>query len=153
MSQAYLTKKQMLPSLWYYAIKHSACMMNMIPGKFCGKLASPFLLVHGVHQDQRTWIPLFSLCYIHHKKDINSLHSKNQAHTLDGIVVRRSPTSNAILVYNPRNQRYCKPDSYRLDPYWLPYSVYPKIVYNGGLFVSLHWDDYSLITKPYPPGT
>ncbi len=61
--------------------------------------------------------------------------------------------SNAILVYNPHNQRYYKPDSYRLDPYGLPSSVYPMIVYNGGIFVSLHWDDAAPISKPYPPGT
>jgi hypothetical protein len=29
-------------------------MMNMIPGKYCSKLASPFMLVHGVCPDQRT---------------------------------------------------------------------------------------------------
>jgi hypothetical protein len=48
MSRAYLTEKQMPRSFWYFAIKHSARMMNMIPGKYCGQLASPFMLVHGV---------------------------------------------------------------------------------------------------------
>jgi hypothetical protein len=42
---------------WYFAIKHSVHMMNMIPGKYCGKLASPFMLVHGVRPVQRTWLP------------------------------------------------------------------------------------------------
>jgi hypothetical protein len=32
MSRAYLTEKQMSRSFWYYAVKHSAWMMNMIPG-------------------------------------------------------------------------------------------------------------------------
>jgi hypothetical protein len=75
----------------------------MIPGKFHGKLASPFMLVHSVCLDQRTWIPLFSLCYFHHKKDSDASCSKNKAHTLDGIVIGRSLTSNAILFYNPYN--------------------------------------------------
>jgi hypothetical protein len=95
MARAYLTDKQMPRNFWYYAIKHSAQMMNMIPGKYRGKLASPFMLAHSVHPDQRTWIPLFSLCYFHHKKDSESSRSKNQAHTLDGIILGRSPTSNA----------------------------------------------------------
>jgi hypothetical protein len=56
-------------------------------------------------------------------------------------------------VYNPQNQRYCKPDSYRLDSYSLLSTVYPTIVYNGGLFVSLHWDESTPTSKPYPPGT
>jgi hypothetical protein len=153
MWRAYLMEKQMPHLFWYFAIKHSACMMNMIPGKYCGKLASTFMLVHGVHPDQRTWLPLFSLCYFHHEKDSNTSRSKNQAHTLDGIVIGRSPTSNGILLYNPCNQHYYKPNSYKLDPYFLPSSVYPTIIYNGGLFVSLHWDDIPVISKPYPPGT
>jgi hypothetical protein len=107
-------------------------------GKYCGTLALPFMLVHGVRPDQRTWLPLLSLCYFHHEKESNALRSKNQVHTLDGIVIRQSPTSNAILVYNPRNQCYYKPNSYKLDPYHLPSSVYPTIIYDGGLFVSLH---------------
>ncbi len=138
MSRAYLMEKQMPCSIWYFTIKPLACMMNMIPGKYCGKLASPFMLMHGVHPDQRTWLPLFSLCYFHHKKDSNASHSKNQAHTLDGIVIGQSSTSTAILVYNPINQCYYEPDSYKLDPYCLPSSVYPTIIYNRGLFVSLH---------------
>jgi hypothetical protein len=153
MLHAYLTEKRMPRSFWYYAVKHSAHMMNMIIGKYRSKLASPFMLVHGVCLDQRAWIHLFYLCYFHHKKDSNASRSKNQAHTLDGISVGRSPTSKALLVYNPCNQRYYKPDSYRLDPYWLLSSIYPTIVYDGRLFVSLHQDDTSPISKPYPPGT
>ena len=48
MSRAFLTEKQMPCTFWYYSICHAARMMNMIPGKLNGDLASPFLLVHGV---------------------------------------------------------------------------------------------------------
>jgi hypothetical protein len=123
MSHAYLTKKQMPQTFWYYAIKHAARMMNMIPGCYNNKLASPFMLVHGVHPDPRTWLPIFSLCYFHHEKDSNASCSKNQAHTLGGIILGRSPSSNAILVYNPCNQQYYEPDSYKIDTYCLPSSV------------------------------
>ena len=153
MSRAYLTEKQMPRTFWYYAVKHAARMMNMIPGKYRGKLASPFMLVHGARPDPRTWLPLFLLCYFHHEKDSDASRSKSQAHTMDGIILGRSPTSNAILVYNPRNQRYYEPDSYRIDPYRLPSSVYPSIQYDGGLFVSLHRNDIPNISEPYPPGT
>jgi hypothetical protein len=67
MAKAYLTEKQMSCRFWFYAIVHVVCMMNVIPGKICGCLASPFLLVHGVSYDPRTWVPIFSLCYFHHK--------------------------------------------------------------------------------------
>jgi hypothetical protein len=89
MSRTYLTEKQMPCTFWYFAIKHSARMMNMIPGKYKGKLASPFMLIPGVRPDPRTWLPLFSLCYFHHDKDSNAPCSYNQAHTLDGIVIGR----------------------------------------------------------------
>ncbi len=64
MARAYLTEK-MPRSFWFYAIVLSARMMNAIPDKFGGKLASPFLLVHGSGHDKRTWFPLFSVCYFH----------------------------------------------------------------------------------------
>ena len=36
MARAYLTEKQMPRTFWFYAIVHSARMMNAIPGKFGG---------------------------------------------------------------------------------------------------------------------
>jgi hypothetical protein len=59
----------------------------------------------------------------------------------------------AIFAYNPRNQKYYKPDSYRIDPYRLPSSVYSNIKYDSGLFVSLHQDDIAPISEPFTPGT
>jgi hypothetical protein len=96
---------------------------------------------------------IFTLCYFHHKNDSNASHSKNQAHTLDGIIIGRDPTSTAILVYNPCNEKYYKPDSYRIDPYRLPFLVYSNIKYDGGLFISLHRDEITSISEPFLPGT
>jgi hypothetical protein len=153
MSRAYLTEKQMLQMFWYFAIKHATKMMNIIPGKYKGKLASPFIPVHGVRPDQQAWLPIFSLCYFHHEKDSSASCSKNQAHTLDRILIGQSATSTAILAYNPCNQKNYEPDSYRIDPYRLPSLVYPTIKYNSGLIVSLHRDEVASISKPFPPGT
>jgi hypothetical protein len=72
MARAYLTKKQMPRSFWFYAVVHSARMMNAIPGKLGGKLVSLFLLAHGVGHDKRTWFPLFLVCYFHHEWDGNA---------------------------------------------------------------------------------
>ena len=117
MARAYLTEKQMPRSFWFYAIVHWARMMNAIPGKFGGELASPFLLVHGSGHDEQTWFPLFSVCYFHHERNGDIPRSHCQSHTMNGIAIGHSPTSNALLVYNPRTKRYYEPDSYRLDPY------------------------------------
>jgi hypothetical protein len=52
MAYAYLTKKQMPHMFWFYAITHVVRMMNAIPGKYSGWLASPVLLVHGIGHDK-----------------------------------------------------------------------------------------------------
>jgi hypothetical protein len=87
MSRAYLTEKLMPHFFWFFSIVHSARMMNAIPKKLHCKLASPFLLVHGVGLNERTWFPLSLLCYFHHDKDGGMARSHNQAHTMDGITV------------------------------------------------------------------
>jgi hypothetical protein len=153
MARAYLTKKQMPHTFWFYSITHAAWMMNAIPGRHSGCLATPFLLVHGVGHDEQTWVPLFLLAYFHHKKDSNVQRSKHQAHTRDGIVISCSPTSNALLVYNPRNKQYYELDRYHLDPYCLPGLAYPSIKYDSDLFCSLLHDDNPKFEEKYPPGT
>ncbi len=153
MAHVYITEKQMPCAFWFCTITHAARMMNAIPGKHFGWLASPFLLVCGVGHDERTWIPLFSLAFFHHEKDGDIQRSKHQAHTMDGIVISRCPTSNALLIYNPCNKQYYEPDSYCMDPYHLPCSAYPSIKYDGGLFVSLLCDDNPHFEEKYPPGT
>jgi hypothetical protein len=54
MGWAYLTEKQMPQAYSLYAIAHTAWMMNVIPGKIHGHLASPFLFVHGIGHNERT---------------------------------------------------------------------------------------------------
>ncbi len=153
MARAYLTKKQMPRAFWFYAIVYSARMINAIPGKIHGRIASPFLLVHGVGHDERTWIPLFLICFFHHENDGDLKRSKHQAHSMDGVIIGCSPTSNALLVYNPRNKQYYELDSYRIDSYRLPCSVYRDLKYDGGLVCSLYRDDNPPIEELYSPGT
>ena len=85
MARAFLTEKQMPRTFWFFAIVEAARRMNTIPGKYKGKLASPFMLVHGVGQDARTWFPLFSICYFNHTKDSTPTgavkRSKHQSQT------------------------------------------------------------------------
>jgi hypothetical protein len=71
---------------------------------------------------------------------------------MDGIIVSRSSTSNALLVYNPSNKQYYEPDSYRIDSYRLPSLVYHDIKYDGSLFYHLLHDDKPPVEEPYPPG-
>jgi hypothetical protein len=68
---------------------------------------------------------------------------------MDGIVIGRSPTSNALLVYNT----HYDPDSYCIDPNRLPTLVYPNIKYNGSLFCYFICDENPHMEENYPPGT
>jgi len=162
MSRAYLTEKQMPRRFWFYSIRHAAQIMNHIPGKYRGKLATPHMLVHRVKGNCRCWAqaPLFSVCFFTKDEDtinrVSVKRSKNQAHTLDGIIVGRSETSNAVIVYNPRNKQfYDEVKSYSVDPYRLPACMYSAsgIKYDGGLFVHLKRDGAPPQEEEYPPGT
>ncbi len=126
-------------------------MMNAIPCKVHGHLAFPFLLVYGVGHDKRTWIPLFLLCFIHQDKGSPVKQSKHQAHTMDGIVIGCSPIPNALMVYNPCNKQYYEPDSYQIDSFRLPNSVYPDIENDGGLFCYLLRNNNPSMEEKYPP--
>jgi hypothetical protein len=75
------------------------------------------------------------------------------AHTMDGIIVGWSPTSNALLVFDPCNCQYYKPDSYPIDSYRLPGLVYPTLKYDGDIFCSLLPNGNPLFGEEYPPGT
>ncbi len=140
-------------SFWFYSVVHSTRMMNAIPQNFGDKLALSFLLVHGVGHNKLTWFPLLSLCYFNHDKDGSTQSTHNQSHTINGISIGRSPTSKALLVYNPRAKTYYEPDSYHVSPYWLLFLVYPQLQYNGGFFCYLLGDKNPTMEEPYPPGT
>ena len=72
---------------------------------------------------------------------------------MDGIVVGRSTTSNALCVYNPRNKKFYEPDSYSIDPHRIPGAIYSNIKYDGGLFCHLKRDSVPSQDEAYPPGT
>ena len=38
------------------------------------------MLAHGTCHDNRTWLPLFSICYFHHEKDSDASRLKSQAY-------------------------------------------------------------------------
>ncbi len=142
----YLMEKQMLSFTPHvYDERH--------PRKIWGKLASSLLLVHGVGHDKCIWFPLFSLCYFNHDKDRSTQCTHKQSHTMDGIAIGHSPTSNAMLVYNPGRKTHYEPYLYRLNPYWLPSLIYPQLQNDSNLFCYLLQDKNPAMEEPYSPGT
>jgi hypothetical protein len=92
------------------------------------------------------------MCYFHHEKDGADARSKHMAHTMGGVIVGCSPYSNAIMVYNPWNRQYYKPDSYQIDSCCLPGSINPTLKYNNGLFCSLRRGNNPSFEEKDPPG-
>ena len=87
MARAFITEKQVGREFWYLAVRHTAMMLNQVPGRLGLKLTTPFELDHNSKPDTKTWFELFSIGYFNHDTDNSESSSKLQAHTLDGIAV------------------------------------------------------------------
>ena len=89
MARAYITEKQVGRECWYFALVHSASMINQIPGRLGRNLTTPFEAVHNKKLDSKTWFELFSVGYFDHTTDSAEKRSKTEDQTLDGIAVGR----------------------------------------------------------------
>ena len=77
---------------------------------------------------------------------------------MDGIVFSRSPDSNTVLFYKPRNKQFYKADLFRISPHRLSGSIYSNIMYGDGLFCPLYRDnnpgqdkEFLLVTRVKQP--
>lgn len=98
MSHTYLTKKQMPYHFWIHFVCHSAQMINHIPAKYKDTLAPPFMLVHDTQANCCNWFALFSICCFQHDTNGSTTRSKNNTQTLDIVIIRHCPGSNAALM-------------------------------------------------------
>jgi len=147
-------EKQVGGEFWYYAIHHSAMMINQVPGRLGRKLTTPYELVHGTKPQAETWFELFSVGYFNHDTDNAESRSTSQAQTLDGIAVGREDRSNTILFYNPITKSYYRPPAFSLDEFCLPVTNFPKSIrFDGGLTCGLLRYRTDPINEPFPPGT
>eukprot|EP00956_Cyclotella_meneghiniana_P020999 scaffold37679_cov76-Cyclotella_meneghiniana.AAC.13 len=154
MARAYITEKQVGREFWFYAVKHSALMINQVPGRLGRKLTSPFELVHGVKPDSSTWFELFSVGFFPHSSDDGETKSKSQANTLDGIAIGRDEQTNTITFYNPITRQYYRPAIFKLDEGRLPITCFPKSIrFDGGLTCGLVRNRTDPTPEPFPPGT
>eukprot|EP00804_Cyclotella_cryptica_P022103 CCRYP_011581-RA/>CCRYP_011581-RA protein AED:0.10 eAED:0.05 QI:0/0/0/1/0/0/6/0/1337 len=154
MARSYLSEKQMGREFWFYAVKHSARMINQLPGRLGRKLISPFELVHGIKPDATTWFELFSVGFFKHSSSSDGLNSKMQSMSMAGIAVGRDDTSNTILFYNPLTRSYYQPQAFTLDESRLPSMHWPHVIRpDGALTCGLLRHNTDPISEPFPPGT
>ncbi|KAL7525050.1 hypothetical protein ACHAWF_001186 [Thalassiosira exigua] len=138
MARAYVTEKQVGREYWFFAVAHSANIINQVPGRLSKKLTTPFELVHGCKPDSKTWFELFS------------------DQSLGGIAVGRDDKSNTIIFYNSISKSYYRPQAFRLDETRLPATNFPaSIRYDGGLTCGLfrNRNRNDPVPKPFPPRT
>jgi hypothetical protein len=139
-------------TFWFYLITHVAWMMNAIPGKHSGCLASPFLLVHGEGHNEQTWVPLFLLAYFHHKKmAMSSFPSIRHIQWTASSSADPLHLMHSWCIIHVTSSTMSRTDC--LDPYRLPGLAYPSIKYDGGFFCSLLHIDNPQFEEKYPPGT
>ena len=154
MVRAFITEKQVSQEFWYFAVRHSAMMLNQVPGRLGLALTTPFELVHNSKPDSNTWFELFSIRYFNHDTDNAESHSKLQAHTLGGIAVGRDDRSNSIIFYNPITSSYYRPPDFRINESRLPINNFPNSLrFDGGLTCGLLRNKTDPIHEPFPPGT
>jgi len=126
MARAYITEKQVGREFWYFAVIHSASMINQIPGWLGRKITTPFEAVHNKTPDSKTWFELFSVGYFDHTTNGAEKRSKTEDQTLYGIAVGRDDKSNTIVFYNPLTKSYYRPPAFRLDEGHLPVTNFPS---------------------------
>ena len=54
MARSFITEKQVGRKFWYFAVRHTAMMLNQVPGQLVLKLAMLFELVHNEKLDSKT---------------------------------------------------------------------------------------------------
>ncbi|KAL7483059.1 hypothetical protein ACHAW6_008707 [Cyclotella cf. meneghiniana] len=153
MARAYITEKQVSREFWYFAVRHTAIMINQIPGHIGGCLTTPEP-VYGTKPDSSTGFELFSICYFDHKIEGAASKSNTEVQTLAGIAVRRCEKSNTIQFYNPLTRGYYSPPVFKLDKGQLPISLFPtKITFDGGIVCGLQSNNTDPAPELFPPGT
>ena len=100
MARSYLSDMRMPRSFWYWAIRHSNRVSNMIPVKLNDKLTTPHELVYNTKLDYRMLFRLFSTTYFSRHKDGTTQRTMAQAHSMQGIAVGYSEVANGMEIWN-----------------------------------------------------
>ena len=112
-------KSAMLPTLyWFFAVKRSVKVSNIMPFKHQGTVTTPYTLVYKKKLDCRTLIPMFSVSYICQQRENNTQINNWAPKTLKCILVRTCPQSDDLLFYHPPlKQMLTCSDRYWFDPF------------------------------------
>ena len=154
MTYTYIIAKQDGHKFWWFTVKHTAFMLNQVPGRINRRLTTPYDLVYGRNCAQRHGSDFPLLATSNHDKDNTESHSTSQAQTLEGIAVGRDDRTNTIIFYNPLTKSYYHPPAFCLDALCLPVTNIPSSIrFDCDLTFGIlqNWKDP--VPEPFPPGT
>ena len=103
-------------SYWYWAIRHTACVLNIFPPlQYDQTITTRYELVYRKQPDNCHLIKLFITTYFSHQKDGSKHRSPFQAQTLQGIAVGCSDIPNGLEIYNPLNKQFYTSTVFKID--------------------------------------
>ena len=128
-------------------------IQNIFLIKYNKTYTSPHELVFTGKPNYCQLITIFSTVYFSHTKDNTKVRTNVQVHTLTGISVGQSDTSNGLLVYNPITKELYTTSIYKMDEVNAT-KTYFNLPYDGGMFSGIYSTDTHLtIPENFPIGT
>ena len=108
----------MLPSkYWYFALKRSVEVLNMMPRTHNGTITTPFEQAFHIKPDYRNLLPMFCTAYIRQERDTGGQHKNSwSSKSLKCILVGKCNSSDSLLFYHPPSKQTLScADGFRLD--------------------------------------
>ena len=133
MTRNWLTSSLLPSKYWYFGVKRSVEVLNMLPTHHIkNTVTTPHELVFNKKVDFCHLFSLFSTAYIKQERLQGGKHkNKFISHSLKCILVGADPLSDGFLFYHPKSkQLFSADDGFRLDP-TLPSGPHFNETYDG----------------------
>ncbi len=153
MARSYLAEAQLPKRLWFWAIREAMIRSNLIPVtlEYNGtkRLTTSHELYYGEKPDGRILYPFGCLAFFKKSRDSvaagisadgkQHVHhrTKSESQTLPGVAIGRSAVTNAMMFWNPETSRIYTSTDYKLDEGRSSRSMFPDLIYDGGLELRL----------------
>ena len=143
MARSWLANSLLPSTFWWHALKRATEVANYIPLRIDGKLSTPHELAYGKKVDLRNIIPLFSVSYIRHNNESNSINSNSYR----AILIGRSTKSHTYDFYHPPTKKIITTSIYRIDE-TIPAGPTFNLQYDGGMYFNKYHENHQINKSP-----
>ena len=153
MCRSYITQYKMPRKYWWWALRHAAQVVNMLPCSVDGIKTSPLELVFGVRPDYSILVPIFAVTYFRHLRDGARSRDGMESRVMQSILLGRSERADGYILYSPHTKEFYVSSECKIDQRSCTPTTF-NLIYDGGIFFGLY--DSSPVAQgvePYPPGT